>query len=68
MAMEELEVVIGSDGVVSVTVKGIKGPECEKYVSIFQKMIQGETTVERTQEYYEQPVEAQETTTISGKW
>ena len=57
MAMEEFDIVIGPDGAVRITVKGLKGPDCEKYVAVFQKIIQGETTVERTSEYYEQPLE-----------
>ena len=64
MAVEELDITISQDGKVSITVKGLKGPECEKYVAVFQKILQGETTVEHTSEYYEQPVES--TTTV--KW
>jgi hypothetical protein len=67
MAVEELDIVISPDGAVSITVKGIKGPDCEKYVAVFQKMIQGETTVARTPEYYEQPLGTEETATLGLK-
>lgn len=65
MAVEEFDIIISPDGTVRITVKGLKGPDCEKYVAVFQKMIQGETTVEHTSEYYEQPLET--TTTVNWK-
>ena len=56
METHEFDIAVSPDGTVRITVKGLKGPGCEKYVSVFQEIIQGETTVERTAEYYEPPV------------
>lgn len=66
MEIHEFDITVNPDGTVRILVEGVKGPGCEKYVSFFQEIIQGETTVERTSEYYAAPVETE--TKIGQKW
>jgi|GEM_PF-4423851 Protein of unknown function (DUF2997). len=66
MEIHEFDIAINPDGTVRILVEGTKGPVCEKYVSIFQEIIQGETTVERTSDYYASPGEVE--TKIDQKW
>ena len=58
METHEFDIVISPDGTVRIHVEGTKGPVCEKYVGLFQKILGGETDVERTSAYYEQPGDA----------
>lgn len=64
MKAHEFDISINADGTVRVVVQGIKGPGCEQYVSLFQEIIQGKTTVERTSEYYETEIEVETETTV----
>lgn len=66
MQAHEFDIAINPDGTVRILVQGAKGPGCEKYVSVFQEIIQGRTTVDRTSEYYEPPAEVAET--VEQKW
>lgn len=59
METHEFDIEISPEGVVRVHVTGAKGPVCEKYAELFQHILSGETEVEKTQEYYEQPTGVQ---------
>lgn len=66
METHEFDIDINPDGSVRILVHGAKGPGCEQYVSVFQEILQGETTVERTSEYYAPPTDVE--TRINQKW
>jgi hypothetical protein len=66
METHEFDISINPDGTVRILVHGTKGPVCEQYVSVFKEIIQGETTVERTSEYYALPDEV--ANKIDQKW
>lgn len=66
METHEFDIAINPDGTVRIEVQGTKGPVCEKYVEIFQEIIQGETRVERTSDYYAPPTGVE--TKIDQKW
>ncbi|MDR1612879.1 MAG: DUF2997 domain-containing protein [Planctomycetota bacterium] len=55
METHELEIEIGPGGVVRTHVRGLKGPACEQYAVLFQRIFAGKNSVERTAEYYEPP-------------
>lgn len=55
MEKHEFDITVNKDGTVRIEVSGAKGPACEKYVDLFQRILQGEVEVERTSEYYEPP-------------
>lgn len=55
METHEFDIVIGTDGTVRIHVQGTRGPVCEKYAEMFREILQGETTVEKTQDYYAPP-------------
>lgn len=53
--MKELKIMIYPDGYVQTETKGIKGKECEKYYSLFERLLQNRTVEETyTEEYYEE--------------
>lgn len=54
METHELEIEIAADGVVRMHVRGAKGATCEKYAEWLTRLLAGDATVERTEEYYEQ--------------
>ncbi|MCC8190762.1 MAG: DUF2997 domain-containing protein [Planctomycetes bacterium] len=55
METHELEIEIRPDGTVRTHVRGVKGPACEQYAALVQSILDGESVIERTEEYYEQP-------------
>lgn len=57
MEMHEFDIVLNPNGTVSIHVEGTKGPACEKYVEMFQEILQSELEVERTSEYYAPPTD-----------
>jgi acylphosphatase len=54
METHELELEIAPDGTVRMHVRGAKGAACEKYAEWLTRLLVGEATIERTEEYYEQ--------------
>ncbi|MDR1043696.1 MAG: DUF2997 domain-containing protein [Candidatus Adiutrix sp.] len=66
METHEFDIAVNPDGTVRILVHGAKGPGCEQYVSVFQEIIQGKTTVERTSDYYAPPAEVE--AKIDQKW
>ncbi len=60
---KELEIIIGPDGEVQVTVKCIKGQSCVTETKFLEEAL-GDTIESRelTPEYYEQPVTGSQTT------
>lgn len=59
---KKLIVKISADGKVIAETEGMKGPSCENYVKLLEKIVQGKTIkLERKPEYFmEEEVEMQE--------
>ncbi|MCX7933851.1 MAG: DUF2997 domain-containing protein [Planctomycetota bacterium] len=57
METHEFEIQILPDGQVKIHIKGVKGPACEEYARLFQRLMSQEGKIERTHEYYEPPTD-----------
>lgn len=55
MEMQELEIIIGPEGKVSLNVKGIKGKKCEELTRPLEEALGEVETRTHTKEYYDQP-------------
>ena len=53
MEQHEFDISIAADGTVRIETHGVKGATCEEYVKIFEEILAGQGTFERTVEYYE---------------
>ena len=53
MEQHEFDISIAADGTVRIETHGVKGPACEEYVKLFEEILAGQSTFERTAEYYE---------------
>lgn len=56
MDMQEMEIIIDKEGKVTVTTKGIKGPQCLEVSEALEEVLGTVEDRSFTSEYYEQPV------------
>jgi hypothetical protein len=54
MSRPEFDIIIGSDGTVTLEVKGVKGPRCLDYADLVREIVGHEEQRKLTVEYYAQ--------------
>ena len=55
MRCHEFEIEIRPSGEVQVHIQGVKGPGCQQYQKLFERILHSEAEAELTNEYYAPP-------------